>query len=179
MSTEVSFNGRELKDLLLRAPRLSLAAAESLTAGHIQALISATPGASDYFRGGVTAYNLEAKVSLLRVNRAAAALVNCVSASVAEQMAIGACELFGADVAVATTGYAEPSVEWAVSEPLAFWALARRREAASFSVRSGRIVCPGAKRIEAQQIVARTALVELTAWLREVRAKQAGAEPKS
>ncbi len=172
MNAEVGFNGRELRELMLRTPRLTLAAAESLTAGHVQAMISATPGASDYFRGGVTAYTLEAKVNLLRVNRAAAALVNCVSASVAEQMAIGACELFDADVAVATTGYAEPSVEWAVTEPLAWWALARRRETASFSVRSGRVVCAGATRVEAQTTVARTALAELSAWLREVREKQ-------
>lgn len=163
----------ELKALLLRAPRLTLAVAESMTAGHVQARVAGVSGASNFFVGGVTAYTLEAKVNLLGVNRAAASLVNCVSSSVAEQMAIGACALFGADVAVATTGYAEPSVEWAVHDPFAWWALARKRDEGKFAVRSGRVVCAGASRVQAQEYVAEAALAELAAWLREVRGKPA------
>ncbi len=59
----------ELKPLLLQAPRLSLAVAESLTCGQVQARIGAVSGASDYFLGGVTAYSLDEKVRLLGVNR--------------------------------------------------------------------------------------------------------------
>ena len=117
----------------------------------------------------MTAYTLDGKVSLLGVNRAAAGLVNCVSSSVAEQMAIGAGAMFGSDFAVATTGYAEPAVEWAVTEPFAWWALARKREEGKYALRSGRVVCAGASRVEAQKIVAETALAELVGWLREVR----------
>ena len=80
----------ELKALFLREPRLTLAAAESLTAGNVQARIASVSGASGYFRGGVTAYSIEEKVKLLGVNRAAAKRVNCVSARVAEEMAAGA-----------------------------------------------------------------------------------------
>ncbi len=91
----------ELKTQLLRRPRLTLAAAESLTAGHVQARIAAVSGSSAYFRGGVTAYALEEKARLLGVDRAAAKKVNCVSAAVAEQMAVGALKLFRTDLAVA------------------------------------------------------------------------------
>ena len=160
----------ELRMLMLRKPRLKLAVAESMTAGNLQARITAVSGASDYFVGGITAYTLDQKVKHLGVNRRAAALVNCVSATVAEQMAIGACVLFDADVALATTGYAEPSVEWAVKEPFAWWAAARRkREEESFSLRSGRIECEGMRRVEAQTAAADGALAALVGWLRQVR----------
>ena len=79
----------ELKALLLAEPKLTLAVAESLTAGNVQAQIAGVSGASGYFLGGVTAYSIEEKVRLLGVNRAGAKKVNCVSARVAEEMARG------------------------------------------------------------------------------------------
>jgi PncC family amidohydrolase len=99
----------ELKALMLAEPKLTLAVAESLTAGQVQARVASVSGASGYFLGGVTAYTLTQKVKLLGVDRRHAKAVNCVSARVAEEMALGACGLFGADVGVATTGYAEAS----------------------------------------------------------------------
>lgn len=161
----------ELKALLLGPPKLTLAAAESLTAGRVQARIAEVSGASAYFLGGVTAYALEQKVALLGVDRAVAEPVNCVSAEVAEQMARGACRLWGSDVAVATTGYAEPSAAEGVSVPFAWWAVAAvgLRGRGERTVRSGRVECPGATRVEAQAIVADAALAELAAFLRELR----------
>ncbi len=159
----------ELKQLLLRPPRLTLAVAESLTAGNVQARVASVSGASDYFLGGVTAYSLDEKVKLLGVDRAAARKVDCVSAAIAEQMARGACVLFGADVAVATTGYAEPNAKLKIALPFAWWAVARRGRGGKFTMRHGRVECPGASRIEAQKIVAEAALAELVAFLREMR----------
>jgi nicotinamide-nucleotide amidase len=103
------------------------------------------------------------------VNRAAARRVNSVSAAVAEEMARGVCGLFGSDLGVATTGYAEPSPDDGVASPFAFWALAHRRRKRFIAVRGGRVECPGAKRAEVQQIVADAVLAELVAYLREVR----------
>ncbi|MCX6955496.1 MAG: nicotinamide-nucleotide amidohydrolase family protein [Verrucomicrobia bacterium] len=165
----VPVTAAELKTLMLAEPRLTLAVAESLTAGHVQARVAAVSGASDFFLGGVTAYSLQQKVKLLGVNRAAAKRVNCVSAAVAEAMARGVCELFGADVGVATTGYAEPSAADGVEAPFAWWALARRGARGKFSMRHGRVECPGASRTEAQAIVAEAALAEVVAWIREER----------
>jgi nicotinamide-nucleotide amidase len=165
----MSADALELKSLLLRSPRLTLAVAESLTAGHVQARVAAASGASEYFLGGVTAYSLGQKVALLGVDRAAAKKVNCVSAGVAEQMACGVCRLFGSDVGVATTGYAEPSPADGVKAPFAWWALARRGRNGKFSLRHGRVECPGEPRAEVQKMIAGAAVAELVAWLREVR----------
>lgn len=160
---------KELKTLLLGTPRLTLAVAESLTCGQIQARIGATTGASEYFLGGMTAYTLEQKVRHLGVDRLAAKRVNAVSAEVAEQMARGACVLFGSDLGLATTGYAEPSPKDGVMDPFAWWAVAQRRRGRVVAVRSGRIECPGEPRTETQAIVAQAALAELVAYLRELR----------
>ena len=161
----------ELKQLMLRAPRLTLAAAESLTCGRVQALVGEVSGASEFFLGGITAYSLEEKVRHLGVKRAEAKRVKCVSAAVAAQMARGACALFGSDLGVATTGYAEPAPVDGVAEPFAWWAVAWRDGRGEFSMRHGRVECPGAKRVAAQEMVAAAALAELVAWLRERRAK--------
>ena len=159
----------ELKALMLRAPRLTLAVAESLTAGHAQARVAAVSGASEFFLGGLTAYSLEQKVRHLGVDRAAAKKVNCVSAEIAEQMARGVCGLFGADVGVATTGYAEPSAADGVAMPYAWWAVAMRRRGGKFLMRHGRVECPGEPRVAVQAIVAEAAVAELVALLRELR----------
>jgi nicotinamide-nucleotide amidase len=159
----------ELKQLMLGAPRLTLAAAESLTCGRVQARIGEISGASNFFLGGITAYTLDEKVRHLGVNRAPARRVNSVSAQVAEEMAHGVCRMFGSDLGVATTGYAEPSAADGVDEPFAWWALAHRRRGRFIVTRSGRVECPGATRIETQMKVADAVLGELIAYLRDCR----------
>ena len=159
----------ELKALMLASPRLTLAAAESMTCGRVQARVGEISGASEFFLGGITAYSLDEKVRHLGVNRAAARRVHSVSLAVAAQMARGVCDLFGSDLGVATTGYAEPSKADGVAEPFAWWALAHRRKKEFIAVRGGRVECPGAKRIDAQTIVADAVLAELLAYLREIQ----------
>lgn len=157
-----------LKDLMLRPVRRTLAVAESLTCGRVQARIGTISGASEFFLGGLTAYSLAQKVKHLGVARTEAAAVNCVSAAVAEQMARGVCGLFGSELGVATTGYAEPSAEWNVAEPFAWWAVAHDI-GGKFIVRSGRVVCPGASRTTVQENVADATVEALVAYLRELR----------
>ena|ERR1700678_1872395 len=156
----------DLKALMLRDPRLTLAVAESLTCGRLQARIGAISGASEFFLGGMTAYSLDEKVRHLGVKRGAAAAVNSVSKGVAEQMARGACVLFKADIGVATTGYTEVSAQWKVASPFAWWALARRKPRGGFEFASGRVDCPGLARVEVQERVAGAAFDALAAWLR-------------
>lgn len=157
-----------LKELMLRRPRLTLAVAESITCGRVQAAIGAESGASAYFLGGITAYSLEQKVKLLGVNRAHARRENCVSQRVAVEMAQGAGKLFGADLAVATTGYAEPSPADGIKVPLAWWALCHRQRRGA-EIISGRLELPGATRIQVQERVAQEVLGRLQAYLRELR----------
>jgi nicotinamide-nucleotide amidase len=86
----------------------TIATAESFTAGAIGASITATPGASRYFLGGVTAYANRAKETLLGVSATTIDRHGAVSAEVAEEMAAGARERFGSDLAVSSTGIAGP-----------------------------------------------------------------------
>lgn len=160
----------ELKALMLRKPALTLAAAESLTAGHVQARIAAVSGSSGYFRGGLTAYTLAQKVRLLGVSRAHAKRVNCVSQRVAVEMAAGAVELFDTDLAVATTGYAEPSREHGIKVPMACWALCHRRRGGVAMIVSGDVEVARATRSVVQARVADTVLRELVDYLRAWRA---------
>ena len=158
-----------LKKLIVGVPRLTLAAAESLTCGRVAARIGAESGASNYFLGSVTAYTLEQKVKLLGVNRAHARRVNGVSQRVAVEMAAGAAGLFGADLAVATTGYAEPSAADGVKAPQAWWALCHRKRGGRAVMVSGFLEMPGATRVQAQERVAEEVLERLAAYLREIR----------
>lgn len=105
-----------------KTPR-TLAIAESLTSGQLQARIGLVSGASRFFRGGITAYTLDAKVNLLGVSRSEAKACNAVSPAIAEQMARGVAKTLGATVGVATTGYAEPDPDHGVETPYAFWAI--------------------------------------------------------
>ena len=91
---------------LLKGHRLGLA--ESCSGGLLAARITDVPGASEYMAGSVVAYSNEAKVELLGVDPGLIESHGAVSPEVAEAMALGALDRFGADVAVAITGIAGP-----------------------------------------------------------------------
>ena len=147
----------ELKTLFIGKKPLKLAVAESITCGNLQARIGKISGASEFFLGGITAYSIDQKVQHLGVNRVLAEKVNCVSAEVAEQMAIGVCKLFGSDVGCATTGYAEASPANQVKEPYAFWAVALRLSDGTYKTEHGLINLSGKSRISAQVACAEAA----------------------
>jgi nicotinamide-nucleotide amidase len=91
---------------LLGGRRLGLA--ESCSGGLLAARITRLPGASAYMAGSVVAYSNEAKIELLGVEPGLIETHGAVSPQVAEAMALGALERFGADVAVSITGIAGP-----------------------------------------------------------------------
>lgn len=162
----------ELKKLMQRPPVLSVAAAESVTGGHVQAMLTSVSGASDYFRGGLTAYTLDQKVKCLGVNRAHAKRSNSVSQQVAVEMAVGAARLFDADLAVATTGYAEPSRENGIKTPVAWWAICHRQGGGSAVIISGCVEVSGEKRVAVQHRVADAVLRELVKYVRELHGER-------
>jgi len=94
---------------LLRNRGLTLAIAESCTGGRVSDMITAVPGCSDYFLGGIVSYSNKAKIDLLGVKKKSLDDVGAVSEEVAVQMASGALRAFGADVSVSTTGIAGPA----------------------------------------------------------------------
>lgn len=93
---------------LLAREGKTLATAESCTGGGIAERITAVPGSSAYFLGGVVAYANEAKAQLLDVPEALLEEHGAVSDPVVRAMAEGARERFGADFGVATTGISGP-----------------------------------------------------------------------
>jgi nicotinamide-nucleotide amidase len=100
-----------LEQLVLAAARargLTLATAESCTAGLVAARLTDVAGSSDVVLGGVVAYANEIKQALLGVPASLLEQHGAVSAECAEAMAAGALAATGATVAIATTGIAGP-----------------------------------------------------------------------
>ncbi|MFM1917237.1 MAG: hypothetical protein RJB01_752 [Actinomycetota bacterium] len=91
----------------LRARHWTLSTAESLTGGGLGSLITAVPGASDVYLGGLITYSIELKANLLGLSSQELA-AGVVSEVVAEAMASRVRTLTGADVGLATTGAAGP-----------------------------------------------------------------------
>ncbi len=107
-------SGNPLDDLATRLQAAALAAgrtvalAESCTGGMVAAALTALPGSSGYFVGGVVSYADEAKRDLLGVDPAILDAHGAVSAQVAMAMAVGVRALFSADLAASVTGVAGP-----------------------------------------------------------------------
>jgi nicotinamide-nucleotide amidase len=98
----------ELVELLLTRGS-TLVTAESLTGGLVGAAVTAVPGCSAVYRGGVVSYATDLKAQLLDVDAALLDQVGAVHPDVAKAMAEGAARRLGAEYAVATTGVAGPS----------------------------------------------------------------------
>ena len=89
----------------------TIAVAESVTAGFLQAALASAEEASSFFEGGITTYNIDQKVRHLKIDREAGEACNCVSQEIADQMAKGALKLFECDWSIAVSGYATPVEE--------------------------------------------------------------------
>jgi nicotinamide-nucleotide amidase len=92
----------------LERRKAHLAVAESCTGGLLSGRLTAIPGSSRVFLGGVVAYDNEVKLGLLGVSADTIAAHGAVSEEVVRQMASGVARTFGADVALAVTGIAGP-----------------------------------------------------------------------
>jgi nicotinamide-nucleotide amidase len=104
-----SEDGSQVDDVVARLlSGRRIATAESCTAGLVAARLTDRPGSSDYVMGGVVSYSNEAKAELLGIDPALIEKHGAVSEPVAEAMAAGALQRFGADTAVAITGIAGP-----------------------------------------------------------------------
>lgn len=107
MSYRPQVDAAEVLDLLI-SRGATLATAESLTGGLLAAQITAVPGASRAYVGGVVAYATEVKQGLLGVPDPVLARQGAVSAECARAMAEGARRVLGSSHALATTGVAGP-----------------------------------------------------------------------
>ncbi len=93
---------------LLEEKGAKLATAESCTGGMVGARLTAIPGSSHVYKGGVVAYDDEVKLQQLGVSADAIAEHGAVSEAVVRQMAEGVARSLDADAAIAITGVAGP-----------------------------------------------------------------------
>lgn len=94
---------------LLLSKNKTIATAESFTGGKIAEQITAIPGASGYFVGGVVGYATRTKIDILKVSEALIEEHSVVSAEVASVMAENIRSLMKSDFGIATTGNAGPT----------------------------------------------------------------------
>lgn len=91
-----------------RSRGMTIATAESLTAGLVASTLATVPGASRVLRGGLVVYATDTKASLAGVDPRLLDREGPVDAEVARQLAAGACQRLGADVGLGITGVAGP-----------------------------------------------------------------------
>ncbi|HBL85508.1 MAG: competence/damage-inducible protein A [Clostridiales bacterium GWF2_38_85] len=91
--------------------QIKIATAESCTGGLISQRLTSVPGASAVFEAGVCCYANRIKTKMLGVSEVTLEKYGAVSEQTAEEMAAGALQLSGADIAVSITGIAGPDGE--------------------------------------------------------------------
>jgi len=99
---------QQLHDLCVEK-NMSIATAESCTAGLLASKITSIAGASSFFKGGIIAYQNNVKINLLGVSQSIIKEKTEVSSEVVEQMAEGVRNRFLADFSISTSGYAGPT----------------------------------------------------------------------
>ncbi len=94
---------------LLTEHKKTLAIAESCTGGLISNMLTDISGSSDYFMFSGVTYSNAAKTAVLNVSPKTLTDYGAVSEQTAREMAIGARQQGGADIAISTTGIAGPT----------------------------------------------------------------------
>lgn len=94
---------------ILKIKGKTLSLAESCTGGYLSHLITGVPGSSEYYRGGIVAYDNTIKEHYLRVDPIVLEKHGAVSEPVIKRMAMGIRSEFNTDYGVATSGIAGPT----------------------------------------------------------------------
>lgn len=108
MSVETKILSKEISEIFWREG-FSLSTAESCTAGNVAAIITAVPGSSHFYKGGIVAYANELKQNILQVKAETLETYGAVSEETVIEMVKGAMQVFNTDFAVATSGIAGPA----------------------------------------------------------------------
>jgi len=116
----IQFNTTNISLISLTMFKVSVS--ESCTGGNIQKQITAKSGVSQWFRGGVCAYDIIIKEKLLGVPIHVSQPCNCVGPEVASMMAIGTNQLFDSCISVSTTGYVNSTKN--INHPYCFMSIA-------------------------------------------------------
>jgi nicotinamide-nucleotide amidase len=124
------FNKNLLNEIgeLLKRQKQSVAVAESVTSGLLQAAFSNAQDASSFFQGGITAYNVGQKCRHLLVEPLHALECDSVSENVAQDMSLHVATLFTSDYGIGITGYAAKVPEKKVNALYAFYAISEKNK---------------------------------------------------
>jgi len=99
---------KKIRDLCVKQG-YTMAAAESCTGGLLSNRLTNVPGSSEYFMGGVIAYNNDVKINILRVPFDIIYTYGAVSGRTALAMAKGVKKLFDTDIGIGITGICGPT----------------------------------------------------------------------
>ena len=108
MSSKHNSDHAQTLGVLLASEGCTLAVAESCTGGMIGAALSSVPGSSQWFRGGIIAYDNRIKISLLGVSQETLDTFGAVSEQTVAAMAQGAARILHTDCAISVSGIAGP-----------------------------------------------------------------------
>jgi len=93
---------------LLLAKNLTIAAAESASAGYASYLLTKNPGSSKVFKGAAVVYSLGSKQKLFHLDPLLLESAQGVSGKIVKLLAMGTKKLFVADIGIALVGFAGP-----------------------------------------------------------------------
>lgn len=134
-----------IKDILAGKEE-TIAVAESVTAGHLQAAFSAGMEASKYFQGGISVYNMGQKARHLNIDPILCNKVNCVSEKIAGKMAVEVSKMFISDYGIGITGYASIVPECEEEGIFAFFAISYKLDI----ILAGKLISPAKRPSEVQ-----------------------------
>jgi nicotinamide-nucleotide amidase len=121
-------NLQQVVAALLKQKKKTLATAESCTGGYIGHLLTADPGASLFYKGGIISYDNQVKEKVLKVNRQTLVTEGAVSEETVKQMVQGALLELETDYAVAVSGIMGPDGGSEAKPVGTVWAAAGSRE---------------------------------------------------
>ncbi len=93
---------------LLVSKKLTLSTAESCTGGMIGSVVTSVSGSSEWFRGGIIAYDNAVKISFLGVPESIIGEYGAVSRECVKEMARFAAQKLGTECSIAVSGIAGP-----------------------------------------------------------------------
>jgi nicotinamide-nucleotide amidase len=93
---------------ILKARKLTIAAAESLTGGLFQQELTSFPGVSSVYKGGIVCYTNEVKKNVLNVKSETIEKYGVVSQECAKELAENVAALIASDIGISFTGVAGP-----------------------------------------------------------------------
>lgn len=152
----------ELRNFLVNRNE-TIAVAESVTSGHLQAALSLGEQSSQYFQGGITVYNLGQKTRHLNIEPIYAGQVNCIAPQIALDLAREVSKKFLSNFGIGITGYATMVPECEQEGLFAYLAITYKQQ----TVLEQKLTSTKTIMLDAQTDYANQAIGLLVGWLQQ------------